>query len=840
MLIMTNDRMTNGKAKWLICPAAQKRDSFDNNWGGDESDNQFAPICDDGGLPLFAKSFTVCGVKSATVDASALGIFDLWINGRRVTSGGVADELKPGWTDYRKHAMYYSYDIADYLVNGENTILAVTAPGWYGGRISFGSYPDCDICFIAALHIDDDSGKTDIYTDESWLTAKGGTARFSDIWDGEYIDFNFDGYSAMSLPDYDKSAWINAKTKPHDIDITPKVGPAVRIRNGLDRKPRSIVIFEGTRDNGSDFGEINTIAEFDNADSVTLKKGQTAVVDFGQNMVGWPSIKMCGAKGTQIMIRFGEMLNDSGEKSRGNDNPKGSIYSINYRSAKSKLQYVLSGGDFESRLPFATYFGFRYIQISASGDVELRDITGLVVGSDTRETGHIETSNEKVNRLISNIIWGQRGNYLSIPTDCPQRNERLGWTGDTQMFCQTAAYNADVDGFFKKWLRDARDSQIDDGRFTDVIPDVNIVSNGSAAWADAGIIVPYVMLKMYNDTDLVNEHFFAMEKYMAWLESRGMKGPNPTYGDWLDWTLPEQTDKEYISLLYYAHDARLMAAMSRAIGKNDRAEHYDELYGKIKAHCNSVYCDENGDILPEHRTQTGYLLALMTDMLDGERREKAIMALKDKIIANGYRLSTGFVGSGLLNEVLSENGECNLAYSLLLQTENPSWLYSVDQGATTIWERWNSYTIADGFGDVTMNSFNHYAYGAVGEWLYRHVAGIEADTEAYGFERVILQPTPDTRKDSEMPSGQERITWVKCSYESKTGKIESNWSTENGGFTYEAKTPVYARLLLPIITDSDTFTINGIVHRFDEFARENGRAVIRLAPGEYTIAEQQC
>ena len=834
---MAKDQMTNGKAKWLICPAAQKRESFENSWGGDESDNQFAPISDDGGLPLFAKSFYAANVKSASVDASALGIFDLWINGRRVTNGGIADEMKPGWTDYRKHAMFYSYDITDYLVNGENTVLAVTAPGWYGGRISFGSYPDCDISFIAALHIDDDNGKNDIYTDESWQTAKGGIIRFSEIWDGEYIDFNFDDYSKISLPEYDKSAWINAKTKPHDIDITPQVGPAVRIRSGLDRKSQSIVIFEGTKDNGSDFGEINTVAEFDDTDSITLKKGQTAVVDFGQNMVGWPSIKLCGAMGTEIMIRFGEMLNDSGEKSRGNDNPKGSIYSINYRSAKSKLQYVLSGAGFESCWPIATFFGFRYIQITASDDVKLNDITGLVVGSDTHETGHIETSHAKVNRLISNILWGQRGNYLSIPTDCPQRNERLGWTGDTQMFCQTAAYNADVDGFFRKWLRDARDSQNDDGRFTDVIPDVNIVSSGSAAWADAGIIVPYIMLKMYNDTELVREHYAAMEKYMAWLESRGMEGPNPTYGDWLDWTLPEQTDKEYISLLYFAHDARLMAAMSKAIGKSDREAHYDELYNEIKAHFNAVYCDENGDINPAYRTQTGYLLALMTDMLNNERRAKAVSALKAKIIANGCRLSTGFVGSGLINEVLSENGECNLAYSLLLQTENPSWLYSVDQGATTIWERWNSYTIADGFGDVAMNSFNHYAYGAVGEWLYRHVAGIEADNEAYGFERVILQPTPDTRKDSEMPSGQEHITWVKCSYESKTGEFISNWSTENGGFEYKAKTPVYAKLLLPIVTGGDTFTINGVTHRFDEFECENGRIIIRLAPGEYEIIE---
>ena len=574
------------------------------------------------------------------------------------------------------------------------------------------------------------------------------------------------------------------------------------------------------------------IRQSDEACAFRLGKGQAAVVDFGQNMVGWPVFDVSGSKGTSLMVRFGEMLNDTGEKARGNDNPKGSIYSVNYRSAKSKLQCVLSDKDRMHVRPTFTFYGFRYIEITASDDIEISGLIGAVVGSATKETGYLETSHEKVNKLISNILWGQRGNYLTVPTDCPQRDERLGWTGDTQIFCNTAAYNADVDGFFKKWLRDARDSQSPEGMYPDVIPTVRVVGFGGAAWADAGIVVPYVMMRMYDDRELVAEHYDSMEKYMGWLASRGMEGPHPTYGDWLAY---EPTDNRYIALAYYAHDAKMMAEMSAAIRKDDRAEHYRALYGQIKAEFAARYC-EGGDLKPDYRSQTGYLLALMTDMLDGDHRTAAVKALHEKIVNNGHKLSTGFVGAGILNKILAENGECDLAYSLLLQTANPSWLYSVDQGATTIWERWNSYTISTGFGDVGMNSFNHYAYGAVEEWMYRYVAGIEVDPEAYGFERVILQPTPDTRKPDEIPEGQEKITWVRSHYDSRHGRIESRWSTEDG-FVYETATPVPATLYLPVLTDAQTFSVNGIEHKFGEFERDGGRIVITLAPGRYTFKE---
>ncbi len=824
------DEMTKGLGKWIKCPQFEKIGIQSFQWGTGQNE-QHNPIGDEGGLGMFAKKFTVDGVRSARIDATALGVFDLYINGERVKNGDVYDELKPGWEDYKKHVLYYSYDIKGYLRDGENTLLAVIASGWYGGRISFGSYPDAELCFMAGLHIEDKNGKTDIYTDESWLSYKGGRIRTADIWDGEYIDFNQPCFRRLSGNDCERSGWKNAETKVYEIDITPQVGPAIQVRD-FSVSPKTVTVYEGTKDNGTDFGEINVISASDKAETFSLRKGQAAVIDFGQNMVGWPVFDVSGTKDTSVMVRFGEMLNDSGEKSRGNDNPKGSIYSINYRSAKAKLQCVLSDKPKMHVRPTFTFFGFRYIEVTASDDIEISNLIGLVVGSATKETGYIETSHKKVNKLISNILWGQRGNYLTVPTDCPQRDERLGWTGDTQIFCGTAAYNADVDGFFKKWLRDARDSQSPEGMYPDVIPTVRVVGFGGAAWADAGIVVPYVMMRMYDDRDLVAEHYGSMEKYMGWLASRGMEGPNPTYGDWLAY---EPTDNRYIALAYYAKDAAMMAEMSEAINKTDRAVHYRTLYQLIRSAFCERYC-EGGDLKPEYRTQTGYLLALMTNMLEGEHRTAAIKALEQKIKDNGYKLSTGFVGSGILNEILAENGLCNLAYSLLLQTANPSWLYSVDQGATTIWERWNSYTIATGFGDVGMNSFNHYAYGSVQEWMYRHVAGIEVDPGAYGFERVILRPTPDTRTPAEIPEGQEKITWVKSHYDSRHGRIESCWSTENG-FVYEAATPVPAALHLPVLTDKKTFTVNGVEHGFDEFEQKDGRVIITLAPGKYRFEQ---
>ncbi len=847
--MMSKDYMTAGMASWITY--AMPDEIYERNrmnpWGHPWEhplgrEGMFTPIEDQGGIALFRRQFSVSGLKSARIDATAMGAFELYCNGRRVgrvdeEGREVYDEMKPGWSDYNDRVLYYSYDLAPYLSEGENTLVAAVAPGWYDGRINYQTYgADTHIALLAAIHLRDTAGERAIYTDEGWEGHWGSAIRAADIWDGELYDASLPTPEALSTG-CSCVAWNRVTTEERDIFVTPHIGPTIQIREGLTRTPEQVVIYEGTEDNGSDYGKIHIVREPGATQAFTLRRGEAAVIDLGQNMVGRPHFTVRGEAGTTLLVRFGEMLNDSGSIARGNDNPEGSIYSINYRSAKAKLYYRLRGDAAgESYKPSFTFFGFRYLEITATGDVTVEALECPVIGSATREIGHMETSHPVVNQLISNIIWGQRGNYFSVPTDCPQRDERLGWTGDTQAFCGTAAYNADVAGFFHKWLQDARDSQHESGMYPDVIPTVRVVGFGGAAWSDAGIIVPYTMWKMYADTAIIEEHYASMERYMDWLAGTNHLGPNPTYGDWLAY---EPTDNRYISVAYYALDALYMAAMSRAIGKAERAAHYAAVYADQVRYFRSTYCDEAGNLLPAHRTQCGYLLALRIGLLPEKNRPAAVAALKQKIVDNGYKLSTGFVGSCILCEVLAEFGENNLAYSLLLQTENPSWLYSIEQGATTIWERWNSYTKATGFGDVAMNSFNHYAYGAVQEWMYRHIAGIETTEEAPGFARPILQPKPDTRRPEEIPAGQERITWASTAYESKAGLIVSNWDTRDG-FVYECETPAPATLYLPILTDAETYTVNGCTRRFD--AAEHtpcGKAIVlSLAPGRYRFEQK--
>ena len=441
----------------------------------------------------------------------------------------------------------------------------------------------------------------------------------------------------------------------------------------------------------------------------------------------------------------------------------------------------------------------------------------------------METSDELVNKLISNTVWGQRSNYLSIPTDCPQRDERLGWTGDAQAFSVTAAYNADVSGFFKKWMQDMRDGQID-GAYGDVAPRVLYCrSDNATAWGDAGIIIPYNLYKLYGDKDFIAEHYASMESYIANLiEKYGFEGPIPRYGDWLAYDFCKN---EYLSSAFLVHDLDMMIFMSDELGKPERAEHYRTLRKEAHKHFENTFM-KDGELIDD--TQTDYVIAIAFDLISGDYLKKASDRLVEKIKENGNRLSTGFVGTYNLCLALSKMGEDNLAYTLLMQRNEPSWLYSVDQGATTIWERWNSYTLENGFGDVGMNSFNHYAYGSVMEWMYRYMAGIE--TDGIAFKNILLQPRVDTRTVDELPDGQQRMKWVRASYDSVAGLIESSWSNDES-FVYECTVPEgsSAKLLLPVFADK--VVINGVEHNMDEFEKENNCAIIKLGAGSYVFEE---
>ena len=818
---------------------------------------QFEPIANNGGLPMFRKEFFCCKSDNVKITLTSLGIYNVWCNGKRVgtkdTDGNrVYDEFNPGWTVYCKRVMATTYDLSDYICDGKNVILVTLAVGWWAGRICCDSYAvngsfDPALALCAEINV---SGNK-ICTDNSWQILWGGRIRAAEFYDGEIYNAMLPSYEEISCADFDASDWVNATEwsgdivistfdVPHfpkisqqlkDVEIVPFIGPEVRIRKHLSKKPKLVTVYNGTKDNGSDYGEINVISITEKNSNFSIKKGETALVDFGQELVGFPDLNIKTEKGAYIQIRVAEMLNDSGLISRGNDNAKGSAYTINYRDAKAKAYYIANGcEEGEHYCPTFSFFGFRYVEISATEDLTITDLTALVVGSEIEETGTMETSDKDVNQLLSNIIWGQRSNYLSVPTDCPQRNERLGWTGDTQFFCNTAAYNANVLEFFRKWLTDARDSQHSGGLYHDVIPMTRATGGGGAAWADAPLIVAYVMWNMYGDLDIIKENIDSFDTYMDWLASRGMQGPVPTYGDWLAYDL---IDNSYISKAYYALDAQIMSTLHGVVGNDEKKAEYEKLYQAIRENFRDSYIGEDGDLLPEYRKQTGYLLALHIDMFNNDEIPAAADALEKKIVENGYKLSTGFVGTAILCKTLAKFGKNNIAYSLLLQTEDPSWLYSVHQGATTIWERWNSYTFEKGFGDVGMNSFNHYSFGAIQEWMYRYVAGIEVGE--VGFDRLILQPKPDTRTDAEIPAGQEKITWVKATYNSVKGMISSEWHLEDGAFRYQAETPVDTTLYLPLVTDSETLTIDEKQINLKDCTIENNCIVLELAPGKYTF-----
>ena len=795
-----------------------------NVWGrNSDSHAQHLDLNPWKGLPVFVRNFKIGKPENAKIIFTALGCIDMYINGKRVGN----DELKPGFITFDKRTLYHEYDITGLLQDGDNRVLAVLAGGWYSGRIAGDIYDGKQPSFMACIT---NNGECAVATDNTWKASVCGQIRTADIWDGEFRDGRLDDYSVMSTVDFDVSEWENAEfDDSFNGEITPFVGPTVKVRDALSLKAKKITVYNGINYNGTYFGKINVVGNPEKL-PVSLKKGEKLIIDLEQEMVGWAKITVKGTEGTTVKMRYAEFLNDSGDKDRGNDGPKGSLYTINYRSALSKAYYILNGKGKETYRPTFTFFGYRFVEISADEDIELVDFISEVVGSDNRETGKIETSDELVNKLISNTLWGQRSNYLSVPTDCPQRDERLGWTGDAQAFSVTAAYNADVRGFFHKWMQDMRDSQTDDGAFTDVAPRVSCCHSVNAcAWTDAGIIIPYNIYKMFADKALLEEHYDAMEKYIAQLISKyGMSGAIPRYGDWLayDWCA-----NEFISSAYFVHDLDMMAEISEAVGKADRAE----LYKATRIDAQKYFEDKfmlDGKL--KGTSQCEKVISLAFNLISGDYALKVADELVEQIKENGNRLSTGFLGTYNLCPTLSKFGKDNMAYTLLMQRNEPSWLYSIDQGATTIWERWNSYKKSTGFGDVGMNSFNHYAYGSIVEWMYRFMAGIEPSEP--GFGSILLQPRVDTRTEEELPDGQQRMLWVKAEYDSVNGLIKSAWSNEDG-FVYECTVPdgIFATLKLPEFTDN--VIINGVKHSFDEFESDGNCAVIKLSSGEYKMEE---
>ena len=806
------------------------------------------------GIPMFRTEFPIAKtVKSARIYATALGIYDLQINGKRVgtpqTDGTVVyDEFKPGWTDYRKTVFYSTYDITNLLVNGQNAVGAEVSSGWFTGNIAHNEYGRHPLGFKAKISITYTDGTTEniVTNTTDWKATTNSPVRMGDIYDGETYDARKE--TNWTSADFDDSAWSATEVNSYFTgNILAFIGQPVRVRPTLQQLPRKITVYRGTTPNGSTYGEVNVVRTLNGENSITLAKGETVIYDFGQNFVGWIKFKVKGVRGTRLTSRFAEMLNDSGESSRGNDNAKGTLYLKNLRSAKATLRYTLKGeAAGEEFHPSMTFFGFRYCEISASEEVVLEYVKGEVVGNDNEENSSFVTNNELVNQLYSNVMWGQRGNFLSVPTDCPQRDERLGWMGDTQIFSRAATYNADVVSFYNKWAKDVRDSQQPDGTYPSVVPDNWGVGYGRTAWAEAGIIVPWNVYLMYGDRGILSTQYASMEKFMDWMATRQFdgylyNGGDTQYGDWLAY---EETNPRFISVSYYAYVAQLMAKISKALSSSPNDVYaqntgkYQTLYNNIKAEFQRRYVNSrNGNL--SVTSQTAYLLALQNKLFpDSAKTQVALVQLTGKIRNNGNKLSTGFVGTGILNQTLSELGADTVAYNLLLQRGNPSWLYSVDQGATTIWERWNSYTIASGFGDPGMNSFNHYSYGAVSEWMFRFMAGIEAEEQHPGFKHFILQPTPDTR----ILTGAQQITTVDASFGSYYGKIKSKWERKSDGnyrFTVTVPANTGATLYIPKYKDSirifEGNVLAGDAVGITSFTEEKTRFVLELESGSYVF-----
>jgi len=553
------------------------------------------------------------------------------------------------------------------------------------------------------------------------------------------------------------------------------------------------------------------VGTYKDGDTISLSPGETLLADFGQNAAGWEYLELEGSRGTVVTVKHGEWLNEAGGViSRGNDGPGGSMFTTSNRLAPAVTVYTLGGG-IEKYHPTLTYYGFQYIEITATAAITIHKLRGQVLTSVHRDTASMVTSDPAVNKLLSNITWSMYSNYQSLPTDCPQRDERHGWTGDAQIFAQAGTYLTHAKSFLRKYLQDLRDAQRKtDGAYPDIAPythDYGYHANkdgsytyGEVGWGDAGILIPWYLYRMYGDTSVLREHWASMRMYMD-LYMASTNGDGPTSGSF-DHLTPETKDKLPVGMLlgvaFYAWDALLMADMANALGETEAARHYRSIYQQEKEIFRQRYVAEDGTLL--RYEQTALLFALYLELLPDDRSTKAVTEqLLASIARYGDRMMTGFLGTSIVMNTLTKIGRSDIAYTLLLQHNYPSWLYSVDQGATTMWERWNTYTEADGFGPASMTSFNHYAYGAVAGWMYRTVAGIGYDEENPGFKHILLAPAFDSR-----------LRQVRSSYESAYGTITTSTDITGSTTTFRAAIPANttATVRLPL-KETQTLTVNG-------------------------------
>ncbi len=660
-------------------------------------------------------------VRRATVYASALGDYRLYLNGRPVGDA----YFTPGWTDYRIRVYYNTYDVTRQLKEGFNAMGAMLADGWYSGYIGWYHARDhygTDPRFAAQLVIEYTDGTTRIVTTDGSWKATVGPVLEADFLMGETYDARKE-VPAWSEADLDASPWSV-------VDVTDCVDARLEAYPGVPVRR---------------FKEIKPVA-------MTEPTPGAFVFDMGTNFAGFARLQVNGAEpGQKVVLRFAERLN-----------PDGTIYTTNLRGARATDTYICKGLGKETWQPEFTFHGFQYVEVTGyPGRPRLSDITGIELTSDTPVAGKFECSDATANTLYRNICQTQRANFIEVPTDCPQRDERLGWTGDAQIYIRTATYNADVAAFFTKWLVDLEDARLPNGAFPDVAPRLVAEGGGTAAWGDAGVICPWTIYQVYGDKRVLSRHYDAMAGWVDYCKgtTKDLLRPAQGYGDWL--SIEADTPKDVLATAYFANSTRLVAQAAEVLGKREDAKKYRELFEAVKRAFNEAYVEHDGRIKGD--TQTVYVLALAFDLLSEEKQAMAVEHLVGDIRARNWHLSTGFVGTKDLMATLTRFGQTNVAYALFHNTTFPSWGFSIQHGATSIWERWDGWTPEKGFQDPGMNSFAHYSFGAVAEWMFKTIGGI--DTDGPGYKHIIIRPRPEGR-----------LSWVKTSYDSIRGPIATSWT----------------------------------------------------------------
>ena len=727
-------------------------------------------------------------VRKASLYVSALGNYEIFVNGQRVSN----DYFSPGWTDYTKRVYYRTYDITDTLHSGGNAIGAILADGWYAGYVGYARERNLygeKLRLLCQLNVEYADGSRQVIASDSSWKASLGPLEYADFLQGEYYDARKE-LTGWDTPGYDESDWQSVAVGTDEVN--PLVQAAVS---------EPVVVFE----------EVAPV-------SVAEPEPKTYVFNMGQNFAGFVRLKISGQAGQKIQLRHAERLN-----------PDGTIYTTNLRSAAATDTYICKGDGVEIWQPYFTFHGFQYVELTGVNSIPSLDtITGLAVSSDTPVVGTFECSDKMVNKIQQNALWTQRMNFIDIPTDCPQRDERLGWTGDAQVYINTACYQTDVQAFFTKWITDLNDAQRADGQFPTVAPLKVSGGDGGPAWADAGVICPWTIYNMYGDKQIIANCYEPMKRFIAFCKNRCTSELLPPssfhcFGDWVN--INDNTPNEVIFMAYFGYSTNLMAEMAEVLGKTDDAAEFRLLFEQIKASFNNAYVAADGKINGD--SQCGYVLAIAYDLLDVDTQKLAAKHLVRRIKEKNWHLSTGFVGTKDLMLALAKIDRNDIAYRLLHNETFPSWGFSIKNGATSIWERWNGWTPEDGFNDPGMNSFAHYSFGAVCQWIFENIGGIKPGNA--GFGEVIIIPEPDNK-----------ITWANTTYNSIRGPIETSWKLN--GSNYECKVLVPAGTTATVYVmanDPEGVTESGLKAKDSEgvsYVGFDGKfAIFQVVSGSYTF-----